>query len=601
MKKYFLSVACLAALSVFGAGSVVRVEGGGDAWRLTFDGKPYFIRGAGGGASKELLAKRGGNSFRTWGAGNLKEELDEAKRLGLTVMAGHWLGHAEHGFKYTDAAALERAEREVLARVKAHKDHPALLCWALGNEMEMNNPHRPEMWRFIDRLAAKVKAVDPNHPVCTVIAEIPKANTDDIKKHVANLDFIGINSYGGCPSIGARWRKAGMTIPYVVTEFGARGSREGPKDPHGIPLEQTSTEKGAFFAKSYADGVEAEKGKMCLGSYAFTWGWKVEATPTWHGMLLPDQTELASAQAVYAAWGVKKVGNRCPSISPVETDKIRAAAGGTIAARATATDPDGDWLTWKWVLLSDTGDYDTIGLGLPMPEGWEDAIVEGQGTPSVKVKLPGGGVYRLYAYCFDGKGHGAYANVPLHGAGEPPKRALKPRDMPVAVYKDGAPKKWHPSGYMGNTGALRVDEACAENPHSGATCMKIEYRAEKNWAGIYWQDPPNDWGKKPGGANLGKADMLVFWARGEKGGEKVCFWFGGLKKAKYPDTANRKLEDVVLKKTWTRYRIPLDGLDMSCIKSGFGFNLGGQGKPFAFYLDDIEYVGECLNREGVSR
>ena len=409
------------SLSLTAAPSVVRVEGKMGAYRLTVNGKPFVIRGAGGGASKALLAAKGGNSFRTWGADTLGKELDEASKNKLMVMGGHWLGHAEHGFDYTNAGALEQTEKEVLERVKKHKSHPALLCWALGNEMEMNNPHRVEMWRFIDRLAAKVKAIDPNHPVCTVIAEIPTANTDEIKLYVKNLDFIGINSYGGCPSLGARWRAAGMKLPYVVTEFGSRGSWEGPKDALGTPLEPTSTEKGAIFAESYAKGVAAELGKMCLGSYAFTWGWKVESTPTWHGMLLPDQTCLASVDAMTEAWGKVKVANRCPKIGEIAVSAIQAKTGETIGARVKGVDPDGDKLTWKWVLLSDTGDYDTIGLGLPMPKGWEDAIVAGQGTPKATVKLPGGGVYRLYAYCFDGKGHAAYANIPLHGEGMPPK------------------------------------------------------------------------------------------------------------------------------------------------------------------------------------
>ena len=576
---------------VFAAGSVVRVEGSGGRFGLTFNGKPYFILGAGGGASKERLAASGGNSFRTWGADRLKSDLDEAKKYGLTVMAGHWLGHAEHGFDYTDQAAVANTEREVLERVRKFKDHPALLCWALGNEMEMNNPHRPEMWRFIDQLAAKVKEIDPNHPVCTVIAELPKNNTDDIAAYIKNLDFIGINSYGGCPSIGERWRAAGMKLPYVVTEYGARGSWEGPKDALGTPLEPTSTEKGEIFRESYKKGIESEKGKMCLGSYAFTWGWKVESTPTWHGMFLPDMSELASVQSVMECWG-GKVKNRSPEIGRIAADRISAKGGETISAKVSAKDPDGDKITWKWTLLSDTGDYDTIGLGLPMPEGWDDAIVSGQGTPSVTVKLPGGGVYQLYAYCFDGKGNAAYANIPLHGEGPEPKRVLKPVPVPFPVYKDGAPRKWYVSGYMGNTGALKVDEGCGDTPHSGDTCMKISYNAKDNWAGIFWQDPPNDWGQKAGGANLSNASMLVFWARGEKGGEKVSFFMGGLKDTKFRDTANAKLENIVLKKTWTRYRIPLDGQDLSTIKTGFGFNLGGQGEPFTFYLDDIVYTGD---------
>lgn len=59
--------ACV-AVSLHGAGSVVRIEGSTGAWRLTFNGKPYFIKGGGGGGSKALLKEIGGNSFRTWGA-----------------------------------------------------------------------------------------------------------------------------------------------------------------------------------------------------------------------------------------------------------------------------------------------------------------------------------------------------------------------------------------------------------------------------------------------------------------------------------------------------------------------------------------------------
>src|SRR4051794_40366398 len=67
---------------------VVRVERKGEGFQLTRDGKPYFIRGAGGGGSKALLREVGGNSFRTWGADNLEAALDEAQKLGLTVTVG---------------------------------------------------------------------------------------------------------------------------------------------------------------------------------------------------------------------------------------------------------------------------------------------------------------------------------------------------------------------------------------------------------------------------------------------------------------------------------------------------------------------------------
>ena len=590
-KELMAILAVCAALSVLAAGSVVRIEGSHGAWHLTFNGKPYFINGGGGGGSKSLLKEIGGNSFRTWGADRAKAELDEAAKCGHTVMLGFWLGHRKHGFSYLDRAALERTEREVLETVAKIKDHPALLCYALGNEMELGEPHPKAMWTFINALAKKVKAADPNHPVGTVVADMWKDKADAIIRYAPELQYMGLNSYGGALTVGKRWRELGGNIPYILTEYGPMGAGECGKAQNGLPLEWTSTRKAQWYRDVYQKTILDEKGKWCLGGYVFTWGHKNEVSPTWFGTMLPDGTKLEVVATLAKFWG-KKVANRCPVIEEVKVSKDAPAEGEMIRASVAAKDPEGDKLKWQWTLIDEASYYGEAGLGLPMPQGWDEAIAAGQGTNKVKVKLPGGGNYRLYAYCFDGKGNAAYANWPLVGKGPKPKKELGPAPLPYPVYRDGAQGIWHVSGYMGNTGAMRVDDACAEKPHSGATCLKVSYSDSGNWAGIFWQSPANDWGDKPGGANLSKASTLVFWARGEEGGEKVSFFMGGIKNKAFSDTANRKLEDVTLKKTWTRYRITLDGEDLSRIKTGFGFNFGGQGKPFAFYLDDIVYIAD---------
>lgn len=582
---------CAVSASAFAAGSVVTIEGTEGAWRLVRNGKPYFIRGGGGGGSKALLKEIGGNSFRTWGADRAKAELDEAAKFGHTVMLGFWLGHHNHGFSYLDKVALERTERDVLATVAKIKDHPALLCYALGNEMELGEPHPKEMWTFINSLAKKVREADPNHPVGTVVADMWKDKADAINAYAPDLQYIGINSYGGALTVGKRWQELGGKVPYILTEYGPMGANECGVASNGLPVEWTSTRKADWYREVYEKTILAEQGKWCLGGYVFTWGHKNEVSPTWFGTMLPDGTKLEVVATLAKIWG-KDVANRCPRIEEVKVSKGALAEGETIEASVSAKDPEGDKLTWKWTLVDEASYYGEAGLGLAMPEGWDEAIVAGQGTTSVKVKLPGGGKYRLYAYCFDGKGNAAYANYPLLGQGPKPKKALPPAPTPFPVYRDGAHGVWYASGYMGNNGALRLDEKCDEKPHSGETCLKVEYSANDNWAGVFWQSPANDWGDQAGGANLSKSSMLVFWARGEKGGEKVSFFMGGLKDKAFSDTANRKLENVTLKKEWTRYRIPLDGEDLSYIKTGFGFNFGGQGRPFAFYLDDIEYVNQ---------
>lgn len=164
--------------------------------------------------------------------------------------------------------------------------------------------------------------------------------------------------------------------------------------------------------------------------------------------------------------------------------------------------------------------------------------------------------------------------------------------LPMAVYdKKGPTMNWIPSGYMGNTGAIKMAFDCTDNPHSGANCIKVDYAASDNWGGVEFQNPANDWeGTKPGGWDLTGATKLDFWARGAKGGEVVSFSFGGDNKGQaFPNTAKGGLDKVALTKEWKEYSIDLAGKDLSRIKDGFIWALGAPGNPVTFYLDDIKY------------
>jgi len=163
--------------------------------------------------------------------------------------------------------------------------------------------------------------------------------------------------------------------------------------------------------------------------------------------------------------------------------------------------------------------------------------------------------------------------------------------LPLVVYGTGSPSSlpYIASGYMGNTGSIKMDDQSATDPHSGKTCMKVDYTATDNWGGVDWQSPANDWGDQPGGWNLTGAKKLTFWARGSKGGEIVTFMYGGLTGKTYSDTASDKLDKVTLTKAWKQYTLDLTGKDLSDIKTGFGWVVAGSGQPITFYLDDIKY------------
>ncbi len=210
------------------------------------------------------------------------------------------------------------------------------------------------------------------------------------------------------------------------------------------------------------------------------------------------------------------------------------------------------------------------------------------------VTIPaGGGGYRLFAYVRDDHGGAAVANVPLYVDAPKSEVTAAKAKLPFTVYADGHQgSPYTPSGYMGTTSAIRMTPDCTDDPHTGKTCLKVEYEAADEWGGVLWQSPPNDWdGSKPGGLDLTGAAELEFWARGAENGEIVSFLVGAADGAgPYSDTGNAKLGDVILTNTWQKFSIPLDGQDLSRIKTGFGWSVAGQGQPVTFYLDDIRYV-----------
>ena len=235
---------------------------------MTHAGKPYYIKGAGGDGSKKLLAECGGNSFRTWGVDrNTGKILDEAQRLGLTVTLGIWLGHERHGFDYSNINQVTRQMDAVRASVKRYKDHPGLLMWALGNEME-GDGNNAAIWTHIECLAAMVKKIDDKHPTVTVIAELGGRKVEAIHRLCPSIDVVGLNSYGGVASVPDRYRKAGGTKPYVVTEYGINGTWEWERNKFGTVDEPTSPAKASFYRKAY-EALLKDK-ELCLGSYAFT-------------------------------------------------------------------------------------------------------------------------------------------------------------------------------------------------------------------------------------------------------------------------------------------------------------------------------------------
>jgi len=373
-------------------------------------GKPYFIKGGGGSGSLKELAARGGNSVRTWSTNGLDSILDEAHSLGLTVSAGIWLEDECGSFSYSNPDHCDKQAERVRGEVLQYRDHPALLAWGLGNEVEKDGTNTA-YWKQLERLAKIVKELDPHHPTFTAIVNIGKEKVDGLNTHTPSLDFVGINTYEAAFGIRNKIAELGWTRPWILSEWGVRGFWEQPKGPGDAPIEHNSAEKAEMIRSVYQEVISPTAG--CLGSYVFVWGWKFEATATWFGIFTHEGETTPAADVLQELWSGTQPANRAPEIRRlrgVPTDPI--APSGFFFAHAAAEDPDNDPLTWHWAVLPEVKDADPDKQA-PMPEPMKDVVFK-EDAHRVEVQVPAQpGIYRLYVWIKDGKGNAATANMPF--------------------------------------------------------------------------------------------------------------------------------------------------------------------------------------------
>ena len=185
----------------------------------------------------------------------------------------------------------------------------------------------------------------------------------------------------------------------------------------------------------------------------------------------------------------------------------------------------------------------------------------------------------------------------LHAEGVTPTIGVT-HSFPFYIYREFHSRDNHyaPSGWMGDYGDIRFDDHWQPKDSKDAkTVIRITYSAQakqnNGWTGIYWQNPANNWGSRPGGYNLNGAKKIVFKAKGEKGGEIVEeFKVGGIS-GDYADSGSSSIGPITLGKTWKEYEISLEGQELSSITGGFCWTITRDSNPdgATFYLDDIRY------------
>ncbi|MCP3136076.1 glycoside hydrolase family 2 TIM barrel-domain containing protein [Pyxidicoccus xibeiensis] len=425
-----LLLALLLALVLIPAGAadaktaIVRVD---NQWQLQVDGKPYIARGvtfSGSSSSAAYeqdcakLAALGVNTLRTWGVSTeTKYLLDAAHKHGMKVMVGLWLRQGQPGaesddsFDYTrDTAGMKKQLADTLTHVKFFKDHPAVLAWGIGNEVLLNSPNdaaKEAYARFLEKVVREVKKVDASHPVISVDAWM--FGVPWWEKFTPSLDAYGINVYGGGVHVlPDTLQKAGVVKPWFITEFGAQGEWDAPKDANGVPREPTDAEKYDAIVDGWKNALAPHvQAGRCLGLFVFNYSASFDHTSLWLGMLSGTSTRPAW-HAVREAYTGQKPAAPLPQVASVTISDVKREESGTwalvrVVMKDTAGAPPQVSFAYNFRGGATRHERDSVvrleAKAGPTPDSWRVRM------PNVK------GAIKLYALAKDSSGHLAAATT----------------------------------------------------------------------------------------------------------------------------------------------------------------------------------------------
>ena len=394
-----------------------RIQKNGAGYQLYRNGKPFFIKGAGGYTFYDRLREMGGNSVRVWDTSAGERVLNQAHEQGLSVMMGIWLMREKEGFNFFDKEAVEQLKLQVREEVLRYRHHPALLMWCIGNEMELGLAN-VKGWRVLNEIAAMIHELDPNHPTTTAMISIEPQKIRLVKNLCPHIDVLSFNKYAGLMTLADDIQNAGWDGPFIISEYGQPGYWETWFTDWGMPIELSSSQKAQQIRSRYKAGILAHTSR-CLGSYAFYWGQKQECTPTWFSIFTETGEKTAVADMLQYLWSRRWPANRAPHLASIQLQTLgrttinRLQPGTTYSAQVKVQDPEGDSLRYHWEVLPESNWHTLDGsIDKEVKPTPVSNVLAVNNTPLVQLTSPlKPGPYRLFAYVYDGKGSVATANI----------------------------------------------------------------------------------------------------------------------------------------------------------------------------------------------
>ncbi len=406
---------------------IKKVQG---VYDYSINGKKYEVKGVGldstQGDDYASLKKAGANTFRTWRADNAAAELQAANEHGLMVALGIELGQELHGFDYADKTAVKVQFEKVKEIVHSYKDQPNLLCWVVGNELNLLLDEHEKMldidtkaWEAVADIVDFIHEVDPFHPVTTTLAGYEKSHIQTLLKFVPDLDFLSLQVYGELEKVHKRMHDLNIDKPFMLTEYGPTGHWEVPRTSWDREIEEASAPKARAMMKRIHTFFDQEKSNLLLGGFLFFWGQKQERTPTWYGVFNKTGDSDARLDELTNYWTGSYPENRAPLVESITINDELAAESIMLEpssknmAQVDYMEPDGDDVTIEWKMLEEVKVKSHGGAFEKEPDEVSFTTLDQKDNTISFLAPEQSGEYRLFAYVYDGKGKVGNANFPF--------------------------------------------------------------------------------------------------------------------------------------------------------------------------------------------
>lgn len=394
-------------------------------WRLTRNGSVFQIRGGSGWNYEQLddLVDIGGNTVRGEAQ---RRGLNRSRELGLSVVVNLPVYGEQDGINFDDGRDLAKQRHCVLAVVRRFKNHPAVLMWAVGNELDVvidkvndkMKPRHPALWRHLNDLAKDIKTVDPIHPVCVCVGLSDfKVKISEMASVCQDVDLLGVNCFRNFQDtahvLAETWRR-----PYFYSEWGGIPHWNVPRTDWGAVVEPTTGKKAQEISDRYENFIRRDPNSV--GSLLHFWGERSECTHTYWGLFYRGmRTEVLDE--IQRHWTGSYPGNRCPKVIGLSIEGFDNPLNITLSphkeyrAHVLCFDPDGDILNISWHIRKEVarpaGSY--AGRHEEHFDAISGLILDEEGK-YVRFFAPAEpGAYRLYVHVLDGNHNAGHGNLPI--------------------------------------------------------------------------------------------------------------------------------------------------------------------------------------------